>query len=109
MLSRTDRCKHPINISCAENVLVSFYKTFINMLGIKIFLNNIGYITNIKKLLKNLTNHKANYDHFMFALFFASMNSSYKLVLCFLRRFIKRDQIIAPIAGFIAGLFSILD
>ena len=88
MLTRTERCKHPINVSCAENVVVSFYRTFINILGIKIFLNNLAYITKFKKLINNLTNFKSNKDNFMFALFLALMNSSYKLVLCFLRRFI---------------------
>ena len=37
------------------------------------------------------------------------MNSVYKFLLCYLRRYIKSDKIIAPLAGFIAGLFSLID
>ena len=109
MLSRTNRCRHAINVSCAENTIVGFYDTFVTIFSLKLIANNMMYFGNIKKLIKNLTSYKSNKDNVMFALFLALMNSSYKLVLCFLRRFIKNDKIIAPIAGFIAGLCSILD
>lgn len=109
MLSRTHRCRHAINVSCFENVIISFYDTFVTIFSLKLIANNITYLGNIKKLIKNLTSYKSNKDNMMFALFLALMNSSYKLVLCFLRRFIKSDKIIAPIAGFLAGLWSILD
>ena len=109
MLSRTDRCCHAKNVSCAENTIMGFYNTFVNILSLKIIANNIGYLGNPKKLLKNLKKYKSNKDNFRFALMFALMNTTYKLLLCFLRRYINSDKIIAPIAGFIAGLFSILD
>ena len=109
MLSRTSRCKHDINVSCAENVVMSFYNTFVTVFSLKLLANNITYLGKWKKLIQNLTSYKSNRDNMMFTLFMALMNSSYKLILCFLRRFIKNDKVIAPIAGFIAGLFSILD
>ena len=109
MLSRTDRCCHAENVSCAENTMIGFYNTFVNILSLKIIANNFGYLGNPKKLLKNLTKYESNKDNFRFAIFLALMNTSYKFLLCFLRRYIKSDKIIAPIAGFIAGLFSILD
>lgn len=79
------------------------------MLPIKLVANNIFYIGNPKKLLKNLTSAKSNKDNMMFALFLALVNSSYKLVLCYLRRVLKNDKLSAPIAGFLAGFFSLLD
>lgn len=109
MLSRTNRCKHALNVSCSENVIVSFYNTFVTIFSLKIIANNITYLGKWKKLIQNLTSYKSNRDNMMFTLFLACMNSSYKFILCFLRRFIKNDKVIAPIAGFIAGLFSILD
>lgn len=109
MLSRTERCKHAPNVSCGENVLVGFYQTFVNILSLKIIGNNFSFIGNPKKLFKNLLNYKSNKDNFRFAMFFALMNCSYKFILCFLRRYLSSDKLIAPIAGFVAGLFSILD
>jgi hypothetical protein len=109
MLSRTDRCKHALNISCSENVIHSFYKMFITVFSMKLIANNITYLGKWKKLFQNLTSYKSNRDNVMFTLFLALMNSAYKLILCTLRRYIKSDKVIAPIAGFIAGLFSILD
>lgn len=109
MLSRTNRCKHPVNVSCSENVFMSFYNTFVTIFSLKLIANNIYYLGKWKQLVKNLTSYKSNRDNVMFTLFLALMNSSYKLILCFLRRYVKNDKIIAPIAGFIAGLFSILD
>ena len=107
MLTRTDLCKH--KYGCYENVVIGLYRTFVNGLALKLFVNNISYITNMKKLLKNLTSMKSNKDNLRFALFLAVMNASYKLALCFLRRYLKSDKLAAPIAGFIAGLFSALD
>jgi len=79
-------------------------------LPIKVVANNIFYIGNPKKLLKNLTSFKSNKDNVMFALWLALVNASYKLILCSLRRVFKTDDTYsAPIAGFIAGLFSFLE
>ena len=101
-------CKHKFH-SCSENVLQGFYNTFYTALPLKLAANNIFYIANPKKLVQNLTSIKSNKDNLMFAIFWAFMNSSYKLVLCFLRRILKNDKLVAPIAGFLAGIFSILD
>ena len=109
MVSRTERCCHAKNVGCAENTILGFFKTFVNMLGLKILANNIGYLASPKKLLKNLAKYESHKDNFRFAMMLALMNASYKFWLCFLRRFIKSERIIAPIAGFIAGLFSIFD
>ena len=109
MLTRTERCGHAQNVSCAENTLMGFYHTFVNILSLKIIGNNFAYFGNPKKLLKNLMKYESNKDNLRFALFLTLMNSSYKFILCFLRRYLSSDKMIAPIAGFIAGLFSILD
>ena len=109
MLSRTDRCSHAHNVSCAENTLMGFYHTFVNILSLKIIGNNFTYFGNPKKLLKNLMKYESNKDNIRFALFLTLMNSTYKFLLCFLRRYMSSDKMIAPIAGFIAGLWSILD
>ena len=37
------------------------------------------------------------------------MNAVYKFSLCILRRILKSDKLAAPIAGFLAGLTSIID
>ena len=60
MISRTDRCCHAQNVSCAENTLMGFYNTFVNILILKIIANNFGYLGNPKKLIKNLTKYKSN-------------------------------------------------
>jgi hypothetical protein len=50
-----------------------------------------------------------NWDSIRFALFVACMNSIYKGVLCFLRRFSKDDKKNAFVAGFMCGLSIIID
>jgi|TARA_B110000285_G_C14995661_1_gene548693 hypothetical protein len=107
MLTRTPLCKH--KYGCYENVVIGLYRSFVNGLALKVAVNNITYITNINKLLKNLTSRKSNMDNLRFAVFLAVMNASYKLVLCVLRRYLKSDKYAAPIAGFVAGLASAID
>ena len=51
MLSRSDLCKHSKQYSCSENVIKSFWRTFFNMLSLKVLANNIFYIGKPKKLL----------------------------------------------------------
>ena len=79
------------------------------MFSIKLVANNVFYIGNLKKLLKNITNYKSNRDNLIFALFLALINSTYKFILCLLRRFCANDKINSLIAGLIAGLWSILE
>ena len=79
------------------------------MLAIKLLVNNISYIGNIKKLLKNLLSYKSNRDNVRFALFLAMMNATYKFFLCIFRRIFKNDKLAAPIAGFLAGFASAID
>lgn len=107
LLTRTPMCKH--KYSCYENVILGLYRTFRNTLLIKLVLNNLAYITNFNKLIKNLMSWKSNKDNLRFALFLALMNALYKSVLCLLRRVCKNDKINAPIAGFIAGLASSIE
>ena len=109
MLTKTDLCQHKEKVSCAENVIRSFSRTFSNILILKVIGNNFTYFGNPKKLLKNLMKYKSNKDNFRFALFLALMNATYKMMLCILRRYYNNDRKSAPIAGFIAGLWSILD
>ena len=109
MLSKTQLCQHKHNVSCAENVIRSFSRTFSNILILKVIGNNFTYFGNPKKLLKNLMKYSSNKDNVRFALFLALMNATYKMMLCILRRFQNNDRHSAPIAGFIAGLWSILD
>lgn len=107
MLTRTHLCKH--KYGCWENVVIGLYRSFVNALALKLAMNNISYVTNLSKLYKNLTSRKSNKDNLRFAVFMAIMNASYKLLLCFLRRYLKSDKLAAPIAGFIAGLASAID
>ena len=107
MFSRTRLCKH--KYGCYENVIIGFYETFVYSLAVKSVINNLSYLTNIKKLMRNLKSWKSNRDNLRFAFFLALMNALYKLVLCVLRRFLKNDKYCAPIAGFVAGLASFLD
>ena len=79
------------------------------MLALKLLVNNISYLGNLKKLIKNLTSYKSNSDNCRFALFLAVMNAVYKFFLCILRRLLKSDKLAAPIAGFLAGLASAID
>ena len=105
MLSKTTMCKHNKYSSCSENVLRSFSRTFLNMLSIKLVANNIFYFAKPKKLLQNLMKWSSFKDNITFALFLAMMNATYKMVLCFLRRYLKDDKLSAPIAGILAGLW----
>lgn len=57
MLTRTDLCKH--KHSCYENIVTGLYQTFIQMYGIKLVLNNIWYLANPRKLIKNLASIKS--------------------------------------------------
>ena len=107
MSTRTRLCKH--KYGCYENVIIGFYDTFVYSLAVKLVVNNISYLTNIKKLRKNLMSWKSNGDNLRFAFFLALMNAVYKLVLCIMRRFVKNDKYCAPVAGFVAGLASYLD
>lgn len=56
MLTRTDLCKH--KQSCYENIVRGFIQTLVYMYGIKVVLNNIWYLANPRKLVKNLTSFK---------------------------------------------------
>jgi len=100
-------CKH--KHCCVENCISGFSKTFLNMLSIKLIVNNIFYITKFKKLLKNLVSYSSFMDNTRFALFCALMSVTYKAILCFLRRHLKDDNKSAIIAGFFAGLWSFMD
>lgn len=58
----------------------------------------------------------SNTDSVLFALAFALINGSYKMVLCLIRHFFRRknikgspDRIASLIAGFASGLFMIID
>ncbi len=50
-----------------------------------------------------------NLDSVRFALFIACMNSIYKGVLCFMRRFSKNEKMNSFVAGFLAGIAIIID
>ena len=107
MLTRTDRCKH--KHSCYENVVKGFTKTLIYSLAIKFIINNIGYLANPKKLLRNLVTWKSNKDNIRFALFLALTNGVYKLVLCLMRRYCQNEKLCALVAGFLAGICCRID
>ena len=107
MLKRTPLCKH--KHGCTENVIIGFYQTFANMLAIKLLVNNVAYIGNLKKLIANLLSFKSIKDNMRWALFLAIMNATYKFFLCIFRRILKSDKYAAPFAGFLAGLTSKID
>lgn len=107
MLTRTSRCKH--KHSCYENVAYGFTSTLVYSLAIKVILNNLGYLANPRKLLRNLVSWKSQKDNLRFAFFLALMNGVYKLVLCLMRRLVKSDKIASLVAGFLAGLSCRLD
>jgi hypothetical protein len=108
-LTRTEMCKHTVRYSCLANSLDGFKTTFFNMLVIKQFVNNIFYIGNVKKLIKNLLNTKSQMDNFKFALCFALINATYKLVLCMMRRKVKDDKINSFVAAVAAGIWIKLE
>ena len=107
MLTKTNLCKH--NLSCGENVLTSFASSFVNILCMKFMINNLFYLSKLSKLIKNLTSTEVLMDNLKYALFCAMMNTTYKLVLCLMRRLFKSDKVSAPIAGFMAGLWSAIE
>lgn len=107
MLTRTNRCKH--KHSCYENVAFGFSKTLLYSFAIKYILSNLSYIFNLRKLLKNLTNLKANADNIRWAFFIALTNAVYKLVICLMRRLIKSEKLASIVAGFLAGLCCRID
>ena len=78
-------------------------------MAFKILINNLTYITKPTKLIKNICNSASLKDNFRFALFCSLMTGTYKSVLCILRRLKLEDKIIAPIAGFLAGLWIIIE
>ena len=107
MLTKTPMCKH--KHSCYENIIHSMYSVFVYGLAIKMAINNVFYISNLKKLLKNLVSIKSQSDNVRFAAFVALMNGLYKLILCVARRYHVSDKVSAPIAGFLAGLTCYFD
>jgi len=52
MINRTTLCKH--KYGCYENVILSFYKVFVNSLALKFAFNSLFYLGNLKKLVKSL-------------------------------------------------------
>jgi len=92
-----------------ENTIQGFYESFVTFFKIKFAVNNVFYLGNFKKLIKNMTSATSNADNLRFALFLALMCATYKAVLCFMRRVMKDDRLNAPVAGFFAGLFVMLD
>lgn len=79
------------------------------MLGIKLIVNNLFYLSNLRKLGRNLVNPKSMKDNFMFAVCFALINSTYKLVLCLLRRQLKDDRINSIVAALFSALWIQLE
>ena len=71
--------------------------------------SNISSILSPAKILKNFSSRTQNVDNLRFALFFALMNTVYKMILCIMRRFVKSDKVNSLVAGFIAGLVSRVD
>lgn len=53
MLTRTCLCRH--SYGCYENVILGFYRTFVNSLALKLVASNISSLGSIAKLKKNLT------------------------------------------------------
>ena len=110
MLTRTEMCQHKgRNKSCCENVIVRFYETLMNLLLIKMAANNVFYLANPKKLLKNFMSTKSQTDNFKFALFLALMNATNKFVLCAMRRKCKTDKINSVVAALIASPWILLE
>lgn len=77
--------------------------------AIKVIVNNLGYLANPRKLLRNLVTWKSQKDNLRFALFLALTNSVYKLVLCLMRRQVQSDKIASLVAGFLAGFCCRID
>jgi len=107
MLTKTKLCKH--KHGCYENVIMNMYTTFVKSLALKLLVSNYMYIFKVSKLFKNLKSWKSQRDNLRFALFWSLMSTVYRLILCLLRRILKTDKLAAPIAGFIAGLMSIIE
>uniref|UniRef100_A0A7S3CN05 Uncharacterized protein n=1 Tax=Strombidium rassoulzadegani TaxID=1082188 RepID=A0A7S3CN05_9SPIT len=106
MLRRTEMCKH--KHGCYQNVVLSFYKVFVNSLAVKLALGNLLLLGKPAKLVESLRSWRNMKDHMRFALFLSLLNALYKLFLCVLRRFFKNDRVNAAVSGFLAGLLSAL-
>ena len=64
----------------------------------------------MKKIYKILYSFDANRDNLKFAFLMSLINITYKIILCTLRKHTKwPDSKIAPISGFISGLWLYLD
>ena len=104
---KTEVCVH--KFGCAENALRGWYKAFLQAFLLKSVQVLLPSLLSPKKFLRNLIDIKKNGDSIRFGLFAACMNMIYKAVLCSMRRVSKDEGKNAAIAGFAAGLASIID
>ena len=113
-VDKTVHCKH--RGSCQSNVGRSFVSTFQWVFVLKFCINKVLSIAKIRKSknpIGELFGWKSNKDNLRFALVMASINATYKIILCAIRRHSQKsqnpDRFGAPIAGSVAGLLIGLD
>ncbi|KAI8149299.1 hypothetical protein BJV82DRAFT_118572 [Fennellomyces sp. T-0311] len=102
-------CKHD-GKTCTQNCTRGFIKAFAVGFSIKYLIGILpllltGKVFKRPGLLKQL----AGSDTAMFALFLSTFLSSYKGILCLLRRYSRSDRLNAFIAGSVAGAALMID
>ena len=115
--AKTPHCQH--QGSCYANALTGFEQKFKYILAYKLCFNKLFVLKavykskNLREALGHLLKSADIKDAFVFALVWALINGTYKLLLCLLRRHLAAssnpDRLAAPIAGFVSGLWLFLD
>ncbi|CDS07992.1 hypothetical protein LRAMOSA01941 [Lichtheimia ramosa] len=107
-------CQHE-GKTCTQNCVRGFVKAFVVGFGIKYLIGLLPLIISGKIFKRpGLLKQLAGRDTTMFALFLSTFLSSYKGILCLLRRFRKNhdpsaDRLNAFIAGAVAGMALFID
>ncbi|KAF7731948.1 hypothetical protein EC973_007779 [Apophysomyces ossiformis] len=103
-------CKHG-GKTCAQNCTRGFVKAFVAAFSVKYLVAVLPLLLTGKVFKRpSLLKRMAGRDTFFFALFLSTFLSSYKGILCSLRRLRQTDdRLNAFLAGTVAGLALILD
>lgn len=72
-------------------------------------MNNLFLLGNLKKLLANLVNPKSQLDNVKFALCYALINFTYKLVLCLMRRLQTSDKVNSLVGAACASVWIAME
>ncbi|KAI1321342.1 hypothetical protein EDD11_006679 [Mortierella claussenii] len=109
---RINKCKHE-GKTCTQNVTRGFFKTWVVAYLVKYVIAVLPALLT-GRIMKNpsILKKSAGSDTVGFAFFLSSFLSTYKLVLCTMRRYrpnVAGDRLNAFVAGSVAGLTLLLD